>query len=231
MKADLVGADMQPSTTRLVIFDCDGVLIDSEIIAARAQSRALAEHGITITPEEAAHRFAGIPDADMWQTLQSENSCTLPDSFARQYADRLAHTFREELRALPHVHETVAALRARGMDVCVASSSTPPKLEAALKLVGLWDDFAPNVFSTAQVAKGKPAPDVFLFAARQMRTAILDCVVVEDSVPGVRAARAARMRAVGYVGASHNGPNQRQRLLDEGAFDVIDDLSRLPDLL
>jgi HAD superfamily hydrolase (TIGR01509 family) len=231
MKADLVGADMQPSTTRLVIFDCDGVLIDSEIIAARAQSRALAEHGITITPEEAARRFAGIPDADMWQTLQSENSCTLPDSFARQYADRLAHTFREELRALPHVHETVAALRARGMDVCVASSSTPPKLEAALKLVGLWDDFAPNVFSTAQVAKGKPAPDVFLFAARQMRTAILDCVVVEDSVPGVRAARAARMRAVGYVGASHNGPNQRQRLLDEGAFDVIDDLSRLPDLL
>jgi len=231
MKADLVGADMQPSTTRLVIFDCDGVLIDSEIIAARAQSRALAEHGITITPEEAAHRFAGIPDADMWQTLQSENSCTLPDSFARQYADRLAHTFREELRALPHVHETVAALRARGMDVCVASSSTPPKLEAALKLVGLWDDFAPNVFSTAQVAKGKPAPEVFLFAARQMRTAILDCVVVEDSVPGVRAARAARMRAVGYVGASHNGPNQRQRLLDEGAFDVIDDLSRLPDLL
>jgi len=231
MKADLVGADMQPSTTRLVIFDCDGVLIDSEIIAARAQSRALAEHGITITPEEAAHRFAGIPDADMWQTLQSENACTLPDSFARQYADRLAHTFREELRALPHVHETVAALRARGMDVCVASSSTPPKLEAALKLVGLWDDFAPNVLSTAQVAKGKPAPDVFLFAARQMRTAILDCVVVEDSVPGVRAARAARMRAVGYVGASHNGPNQRQRLLDEGAFDVIDDLSRLPDLL
>ena len=87
------------------------------------------------------------------------------------------------------------------------------------------------MFSTAQVAHGKPAPDVFLFAARQMRVAILDCVVVEDSVPGVRAARAARMRAVGYVGASHNGPDQRQRLLDEGASDVIDDLRRLPELL
>lgn len=222
---------MQTPAPRLVIFDCDGVLIDSEIIAARAQSRALAEHGIAITPEEAAHRFAGIPDADMWQTLQAENACSLPEGFARQYADRLENTFRQELRALPRVHETLAALRARGLDICVASSSTPPKLEAALRLVGLWDEFAPNVFSTAQVAKGKPAPDVFLFAARQMRAAVLDCVVVEDSVPGVCAARAARMRAVGFVGASHNGPDQRQRLLEEGAFVVIDDLQRLPEVI
>ncbi|MGS1011107.1 HAD family hydrolase [Achromobacter anxifer] len=215
----------------LVIFDCDGVLIDSEIIAARAQSRALAAHGIAITPEEAARRFAGIPDADMWQTLQQENSRSLPEGFARDYADGLEATFRQELRALPGALDTVRTLRERGLQVCVASSSTPPKLEAALKLVGLWDEFAPNVFSTAQVAHGKPAPDVFLFAARQMRAAILECVVVEDSVPGVRAARAARMRAIGYVGATHNGPDQRQRLLDEGASDVIDDLRRLPDLL
>lgn len=216
---------------RLVIFDCDGVLIDSEIIAARAQSRALAEHGIAITPQEAARRFAGIPDADMWQTLQDENARVLPEDFPRVYADRLQDTFRQELRALPGVRETLAALRERGIEYCVASSSTPPKLEAALKLVGLWEEFAPHVFSTAQVAHGKPAPDVFLFAARQMRAAILDCVVVEDSVPGVRAARAARMRAVGYVGASHNGPDQRQRLLDEGAFEVIDDLQRLTDII
>ncbi|WP_313621923.1 HAD family phosphatase [Achromobacter sp.] len=222
---------MHTPAPRLVIFDCDGVLIDSEVIAARAQSSALAEHGIAITPEEAAFRFAGIPDADMWRTLQAENACSLPDEFARQYADRLETTFRTELRALPHVHETLKTLRERGLELCVASSSTPPKLEAALKLVGLWEEFAPNVFSTAQVAKGKPAPDVFLFAARQMRAAVLDCVVVEDSVPGVRAARAARMRAVGFVGASHNGPDQRQRLLDEGAFEVIDDLARLPDVI
>ncbi|CAB3890028.1 6-phosphogluconate phosphatase [Achromobacter anxifer] len=222
---------MHTPAPSLVIFDCDGVLIDSEIIAARAQSRALAAYGIAITPEEAARRFAGIPDADMWQTLQQENSRSLPEGFAREYADGLEATFREKLRALPGALETVRALREQGLQVCVASSSTPPKLEAALKLVGLWDEFAPNVFSTAQVARGKPAPDVFLHAARQMRVAILDCVVVEDSVPGVRAARAARMRAIGYVGASHNGPDQRQRLLDEGASDVIDDLRRLPELL
>lgn len=222
---------MPTPAPRLVIFDCDGVMIDSEIIAARAQSRALAEHGIAITPQEAARRFAGIPDADMWQTLQDENARALPADFARQYADRLQDTFRQELRALPGVRETLAALRQRGMAYCVASSSTPPKLEAALKLVGLWEEFAPNVFSTAEVAHGKPAPDVFLFAARQMRTAILECVVVEDSVPGVRAARAARMRAVGYIGASHNGPDQRKRLLDEGAFEVIDDLRRLSEII
>ncbi|CAB3738619.1 6-phosphogluconate phosphatase [Achromobacter ruhlandii] len=222
---------MPTPAPRLVIFDCDGVLIDSEIIAARAQSRALAEHGIAITPQEAARRFAGIPDADMWQILQDENARALPADFPRQYADRLQDTFRQELRALPGVRETLAALRQRGMAYCVASSSTPPKLEAALKLVGLWEEFAPNVFSTAQVSHGKPAPDVFLFAARQMRTAILECVVVEDSVPGVRAARAARMRAVGYIGASHNGPDQRKRLLDEGAFEVIDDLRRLSEII
>lgn len=222
---------MPTPAPRLVIFDCDGVLIDSEIIAARAQSRALAEHGIAITPQEAARRLDGIPDADMWQTLQDENARALPADFPRQYADRLQDTFRQELRALPGVRETLAALRQRGMAYCVASSSTPPKLEAALKLVGLWEEFAPNVFSTAQVAHGKPAPDVFLFAARQMRTAILECVVVEDSVPGVRAARAARMRSVGYIGASHNGPDQRKRLLDEGAFEVIDDLRRLSEII
>jgi HAD superfamily hydrolase (TIGR01509 family) len=222
---------MHTPAPRLVIFDCDGVLIDSEIIAARAQSRALAAHGIAITPEEAARRFAGIPDADMWRTLQQENERSLPDGFARQYADRLEATFRQELRALPGAAETLAALRERGTQVCVASSSMPAKLEAALKMVGLWDAFAPHVFSTAQVAHGKPAPDIFLYAARQMRAAILDCVVVEDSVPGVRAARAARMRAIGFVGASHNGPDQRQRLLDEGASEVIDDLRRLPEIL
>jgi HAD superfamily hydrolase (TIGR01509 family) len=222
---------MHTPAPRLVIFDCDGVLIDSEVIAARAQSQALAAHGIAITPEEAARRFAGIPDADMWQTLQQESERRLPDGFARQYADRLQASFRQELRALPGAAETVAALRERGMQLCVASSSQPAKLEAALRMVGLWDAFAPNVFSVAQVARGKPAPDVFLFAARRMRAAILDCVVVEDSVAGVRAARAARMRAIGYVGASHNGPGQRQRLLDEGASEVIDDLRRLPELL
>jgi HAD superfamily hydrolase (TIGR01509 family) len=222
---------MSTPAPRLVIFDCDGVLIDSEIIAARAQSRALAEHGIAITPQEAARRFAGIPDADMWRTLQDENARALPEDFPRRYADRLQDTFRQELRVLPGVHETLAALRQRGIEYCVASSSTPPKLEAALKLVGLWEAFAPNVFSTAQVAHGKPAPDVFLFAARQMRTAIPECVVVEDSVPGVRAARAARMRAVGYIGASHNGPDQRKRLLDEGAFEVISDLQRLSEII
>ena len=127
---------MHTPAPRLVIFDCDGVLVDSEVIAARAQSRALAAHGIAITPEEAARRFAGIPDADMWRTLQQESERSLPDGFARQYADRLEATFRQELRPLPGAAETVAALRGRGMEVCVASSSMPAKLEAALHETG-----------------------------------------------------------------------------------------------
>lgn len=222
---------MPTRETSLVIFDCDGVLIDSEFIAAKAQSHALADHGIAITPQDAARRFAGIPDRDMWLTLQKEQGCELPQDFPQQYADRLDDIFKHELRALPGVVETLISLQERQVKFCVASSSTPAKLESALNLVGLWDYFSPHVFSTAQVAHGKPAPDVFLFAARKMGATYAECLVVEDSVPGMQAAVAARMRGVGFIGASHNGPDQAQRLLDAGAAAVIDDLRLLPGYL
>lgn len=219
------------ASTQLVIFDCDGVLIDSEIIAAHAQSQALAEHGIHISPEDAARRFAGIPDHDMWQTLQAEAGKTLPPGFELDYAAHLARIFDSELRALPHVQELVDALRARQIRFCVASSSTPEKLRAALGLTGLWPLFDPHIFSVTQVKRGKPAPDIFLFAAEQMGFTPEQCLVVEDSLPGVRAAVAAGMRVIGYTGASHIAAGHDQRLRDTGAEAAIADLTQVVDYL
>ncbi|QII86347.1 HAD family phosphatase [Bordetella hinzii] len=216
---------MAPVNTQLVIFDCDGVLIDSEIIAARAQSQALAAHGIDISPEEAARRFAGIPDHDMWRTLQAEFHTTLPAGFELDYAAHLARIFESDLRALPHVQALIDTLRARRMPFCVASSSTPDKLRTALGLTGLWPLFDPHIFSVSQVPRGKPAPDIFLFAASRMGVAPSHCLVVEDSVPGVQAARAAGMRVLGYTGASHIAPGHDNKLRQAGAVDTVADLA------
>ncbi|AHV92082.1 HAD family hydrolase [Bordetella holmesii] len=216
---------MNRATTELVIFDCDGVLIDSEIIAARAQSQALAAHGIDISPQDAARRFAGIPDHDMWLTLQSESSIRLPADFESDYAAHLAKVFESELRALPHAQDLITTLRARGVPYCVASSSTPEKLRKALGLTGLWPLFEPHVFSVSQVRRGKPAPDIFLFAAKQMGVAPECCLVIEDSVPGVTAARAAGMPVLGYTGASHIAAGHDARLRHAGALGTVGDLA------
>ncbi|OZI36493.1 phosphoglycolate phosphatase [Bordetella genomosp. 1] len=216
---------------QLVIFDCDGVLIDSEIIAAHAQSRALAPYGIALTPRELALRFAGIPDRDQWQTLQQEHGVTLPDHFEADYADSLEAIFRNELRALPHARELTDLLRARGIPYCVASSSERDRLRVNLGIAGLADRFEPHLFSVTQVARGKPWPDLFLHAAATMGVAPGHCLVVEDSVPGVRAARAAGMRVVGDVAAGHIGPGHDARLREAGAFAIVDDLIEVAPLL
>jgi len=216
------------SKVSLIIFDCDGVLIDSEIIAARVQSRILGQSGISITPKDVARRFSGIPDKDMWSALQIEYEVNLPGDLPKQYGEALGSAFREELCLLPGIGQALDVLREQGLRSCVASSSTPAKLMSSLRQVGLWDYFAPNIFSATQVAKGKPSPDIFLFAAEQMAVEPKLCLVIEDSVAGVQAARSAGMSVFGYVGASHHEPDQSQRLIDAGAIGVFSDMARLP---
>lgn len=215
----------------LLIFDCDGVLVDSEYISAKVQSAALADHGIAISPDEVARRFSGIPDADMWAELQREHAVRLPDDFSTRFGPMLQLAFEQELHILPGVRDVLDTLKSWSMRFCVASSSQPGKLGATLRQTGLWDDFSPHIFSTAQVAQGKPAPDIFLFAAKEMGFAPEDCMVIEDSQAGVQAARAASMRVVGYVGASHHEPDQAQRLADAGAGVVLHDMRELKDVL
>jgi HAD superfamily hydrolase (TIGR01509 family) len=208
----------------LVIFDCDGVLIDSEPIANRAHVQMLAACGYAIGEEELLDRFCGISDAAMLATIEREWGRALPDDYGSRVAALLAAEYRRSLMPIAGVHDVLGAL---DVPVCVASSGSPERIRLGLETVGLFDHFAPNVFSATTVAHGKPAPDLFLYAAAQMGAAPERCLVVEDSPPGIEAARAARMTAVGFRGGSHCRPGHEARLQARGAALVIADMREL----
>src|SRR5690242_9098142 len=173
----------------LVIFDCDGVLIDSELLSIRADQECLAECGIELSAEEILERYTGISFAGVVADLETRHG-PLPADFADRHRRLLWPLFEQELQAIPGVGAILDSLTFK---VCVASSGRPERLKHALSLVGLYERFHPYIFSATEVARGKPAPDLFLHAAGQMGVAPERCVVVEDSVPGVIAAVAASM--------------------------------------
>jgi HAD superfamily hydrolase (TIGR01509 family) len=211
-------------TTELVIFDCDGVLIDSEILVCRLVSEELTRAGYPITLEQVVARFAGRPEPEMIADIESDWGRAIPPEYFDRINARVQQAYATELQATPYVHEAVGSLR---HPACVASSSKPEKLRRGLEAVGLYALFAPNVVSASSVARGKPAPDVFIYAAGWMRTSVAACVVVEDSIPGVRAARAAGMSVIGYAGGSHCPPGHAKALAQAGARSVFTDLREL----
>ena len=216
---------MQPE---LLIFDCDGVLIDSEAIACRVDAACLAEVGIDISAEEIMDRYLGISAVMMCRDIEQRYSRELPEGFAGTLHRRVAEVFDAELAATPGIEGLLRTLPHRR---CVASSSAPQRLRHSLSVAGLLGYFEPHIFSATQVARGKPAPDLFLFAANAMRAVPGSCVVIEDSVPGVQAAVAAGMRAIGFTGGSHCRPGHAERLRAAGAAAVAADIPSLSALI
>jgi HAD superfamily hydrolase (TIGR01509 family) len=212
----------------LVIFDCDGVLIDSELIGCRAEAAELARAGIAITADEILARFTGIPASAMYATLEAKLGKALPADLEARIAARIRADFERELTPVRGIH---AALERIVRPVCVASSSDPARLEHSLRLAGLFERFAPHIFGAAMVRHGKPAPDLFLYAAERMGAAPADCVVIEDSEAGVRAGIAAGMRVFGFTGGSHCGPQHGERLRTAGAAALFADMAALPGLI
>jgi HAD superfamily hydrolase (TIGR01509 family) len=212
----------------LVIFDCDGVLIDSETIAARIHAEALGALGHTYTTADVVRRFVGVSSRDMFRMIEEETGRPLPHDYGANARDALWAAYHAELAAVPHVADAIGALE---LPVCVASSSSRESLRLSLGLVGLYERLAPHIFSATQVARGKPAPDLFLFAAREMGVTPGRCVVVEDSLAGVKGATAAGMTVLGFTGASHCGPGHAAALAREGAIAIFDDMRRLPALV
>jgi HAD superfamily hydrolase (TIGR01509 family) len=219
---------MSGQNVDLVIFDCDGVLVDSEVISCRAHAQALTRHGYPITAEQVLERFLGVSDREARQTIETETGRKLPDDFEAQVKEATLQFYAGDLRAISHVGEAIAAI---GLPKCVASSGTPEKIHHGLSCAGLYDRLAPHIFSATQVARGKPAPDLFLFAAGQMRVAPGRCLVIEDSVPGITGARAAGMTVLGFHGGSHCRPGHADRLLAAGAVTAFDDMRQLADLI
>jgi HAD superfamily hydrolase (TIGR01509 family) len=212
----------------LHIFDCDGVLVDSEVLATRIESQLLRDVGLELTPESIAEAFVGLSDAEMHGRIEAEWGITLPDDFTANRAARLEEVFRTELRAVLGI---TGVLEALDEPRCVASSSTPERIRTSLAVTGLEKFFGPDVFSASSVERGKPAPDLFLFAADAMQAEPARCVVIEDSTPGVAAGRAAGMRVVGFTGAGHCVPTLCDQLREAGAHAIAGDAAALLDVL
>lgn len=211
----------------LIVFDCDGVLIDSEILASQVDCEILAEFGYEITPEELAHRFAGFTTQRIFEMVGAEIGRPIPDKVIRRAERETDRRLGDEVDPIPGVH---AMLDALDDPRCICSNSRPERLGISLKKAGLWDRFRPYVFSAHSVAggRGKPAPDVFLHAAKVFETDPAEAVVIEDSVAGVTGAVAAGMRVIGFTGASHTWPGHADMLIDAGALTTVRRLADVP---
>ncbi|WP_281017056.1 MULTISPECIES: HAD family hydrolase [unclassified Minwuia] len=215
--------------SHLVIFDCDGVLVDSERPANRLLTRYLNDHGVAIEVEETEATFVGLSLSSCAELVLERFGVRLPDSFVSDIRTGTAEVLAREVKAIPGVRGAVERITAL---TCVASSGEVSKMTLTLGTTGIIDLFAGRLFSATMVKRGKPAPDLFLHAAREMNVDPRACVVVEDSPFGLQAARAAGMRALGFTGGSHRDHDRdRQMLLDAGAEGVFQHMDDLPELV
>ena len=203
----------------LVIFDCDGVLVDSEMLSCQCLSEALGEYGIELGIEQVLQLFLGKSAAAV--TLYwCQRGQPLPETFLPELKSRVRERFRRSLQPIPGIGPLLSSLRT---PFCVASSSDLDRVALSLVLTGLAPHFGDRLYTSQMVPRGKPAPDLFLYAAAQMKTAPMRTLVVEDSVSGVAAAKAAGMTVWGFVGGSHyRFRDGRNMLCDAGADRVFE---------
>lgn len=187
----------------LVILDCDGVLVDSEIISARMLIAELADFGLSIDMDFVARHFLGRSYPVVLEEVRRNFGVDLPPDFETRYRARLLAAFDREMRVMPDVE---AAIRDMAVPVCVATSSSPLRVAHSLRLVGLWERLGPVCFTASEVRNGKPAPDLFLHAAARMGVSPDRALVIEDSITGVKAGLAAGMTVWRFIGGSHLAP-------------------------
>ena len=204
----------------LVIFDCDGVLVDSEIIGTRIEAELLAANGYTISVERLTKRFSGMSWKDILQAVEKERGLKLTDSLLDKVETVLDTRLPAEVHAIDGVRDVLSSLKYKR---CICSNTKLSRVDAMLTRVDLKGFFAPDIFSAKDLGEGrsKPKPDIFLHGAERMGVRFSRTVVVEDSVHGVQAARCAGMRIVGFTGGSHTYPDHARRLREAGAHVVI----------
>ena len=187
---------------KLVIFDCDGVLVDSEIISNRVDAEALTSFGYPITTEESIRRFTGLNAKTVRQIILNESGIDIPLDYLTLQQPIVMKSFETEL--VPLIKPVLETIEEMEVSRCVASSSSKDRVIRCLELTGQFMFFThQSVFTSQQVSKGKPAPDLFLFAASQMGFSQKDCIVIEDSFAGIEAAVSAHMQVIGFLGGSH----------------------------
>lgn len=211
----------------LIIFDCDGVLVDSEIIAAQVESRLLTEAGYPISVEEMGERFAGMTWKNILLAIEKEADIPLSASLLDKSEKLLDARLERDVKVIEGVKLALSRITTQS---CICSNSSSHRLDMMLTKVGLKPYFAPNIFSAKDLGpdKVKPRPDIFLHALKNFNVSPSRAVVVEDSVHGVHGAVAAGCRVIGFTGASHTYPSHADRLTDAGAETVIARMSDLP---
>jgi HAD superfamily hydrolase (TIGR01509 family) len=207
----------------LIIFDCDGVLVDSELITNRIFCGMLNDLGIPVSLEESFEQFVGRSMPQCLEIVARLLGRPVPDEFVQAYQARIGAALRSELKAVPDIEVALATV---GIPYCVASSGTHEKMNTTLGVTGLLPSFRGRMYSVTEVARSKPFPDVFLYAASQSGVAAAACAVVEDTPTGVRAGVAAGMTVFGYCALT-----PKQRLIEAGAHHTFDRMRDLPDLI
>ena len=198
-----------------LIFDFDGVIADSEVLAGTILAKFVNDLGLATTLHEALNRYGGKRWSDILAAVEDGFGQKLPEGFSERLKEATLSSFRQDLRAIEGVADFLTQFRE--LPHCVASSSSLDRLILCLDILGLTKEFGDFVFSAEMVARGKPFPDVFLLAAERMKVNPLDCIVIEDSANGVRAGVAAGMTVIGLCAASHLQPGHAQRLMAAGA--------------
>ena len=214
----------------LVIFDMDGVLVDSETLSSLAFRQTMARYGAELSEEEIHRQCVGISSRDAIKKILGAD---LPreelDKIVIDVRDDAMRMYEGRLKPIAGAHQLLSELN---LPAAVASSSSPERIEGSLRMTGLLECLSPHFFSATMVSCGKPAPDLFLLAAKEMDVAPSHSLVIEDSKAGVQAGKAAGMDVVGFTGGSHvTGEEYRQQLINAGADVIIDRLCQLPSIL
>jgi len=201
----------------LIIFDCDGVLVDSELLSCRCLSEVLSEFGFALSPERALELFLGRSTAAIEQHYR-ELGQSVPETFLPRLKSRVLTTFESTLQPIPDIGAVISGLRG---PFCVASSSDIDRVSLSLRVTGLARHFDGRLYTAQMVRHGKPAPDLFLYAAEKMRAAPARTLVIEDSVSGVQAAKAAGMTVWGFTGGSHYKSRDGRAILSAAGADRV----------
>ncbi len=202
------------TTPELVIFDCDGVLVDSEILSCQIEAELFHKIGFTISTDEIMARFVGLNYETMAQQILSDYGVCLPDDFESRCLSRFSQVIETDLQAIPGMADMLAGI---SYPICLASSSPLDRIEKSLAVTSLTGYFTGRIFSAQMVSRGKPAPDLFLLAADECGTAPDKCLVIEDSAHGIKAAVAAGMSCVGFTAGAHCNASQKDTLAAAGA--------------
>ncbi|MBR1945029.1 MAG: HAD family phosphatase [Alphaproteobacteria bacterium] len=213
----------------LIIFDFDGVLVDSETMGCQIWSDVFAKHGMTVPARDIMEKYTGKTGTLICSLVEEEYGYHIPDGFLDEVNETTESIMIRELKTIPGVLETLPML---SIPMCIASGSRPKRLNMCLDATGLRPWFPDEtVFSSHFVKNGKPAPDLFFYAAERMKVQPDKCVVIEDSTSGIIGAKAAGMHVYGFIGGSHCTPERGRQLTQSGAELLFDDFTKLPTLL